>query len=60
MPSATPTPSKSASNLIQSMALTTLAVHDDGVGMPAAGPRNKGMGISVMQYRVRMIGGTLD
>jgi PAS domain S-box-containing protein len=40
--------------------LTTLAVHDDGVGMPAAGLRNKGMGISVMQYRARMIGGTLD
>lgn len=40
--------------------LTTLMVHDDGGGMPAAASRNKGMGISVMQYRARMIGGTLE
>jgi PAS domain S-box-containing protein len=40
--------------------LTTLAVHDDGIGVPAAGARKPGMGISVMQYRARMIGGTLD
>jgi len=39
---------------------TMLAVHDDGIGMPAAGPRGKGMGISVMQYRARMIGGSLE
>ena len=39
---------------------TMLAVHDDGVGMPAAAPRGKGMGISVMQYRARMIGGSLE
>jgi PAS domain S-box-containing protein len=43
---------------------TTLAVHDDGVGMPAANARGKGktggMGVSVMQYRSRMIGGSLE
>lgn len=39
---------------------TTLAVHDDGVGMPAGRTRGKGMGISVMQYRSRMIGGSLE
>jgi PAS domain S-box-containing protein len=40
--------------------VTTLSVHDDGVGIPAMGSRPKGMGISVMRYRARMIGGTLD
>jgi len=39
---------------------TTLAIHDDGVGMPTAKARGKGMGISVMQYRSRMIGGSLE
>lgn len=39
---------------------TTLSVHDDGAGLPVAGPRSKGMGISVMQYRARMIGGSLE
>ncbi len=34
----------------------TLAVHDDGVGLPPAGSRRKGMGFSVMQYRSRLIG----
>ena len=43
---------------------TTLAVHDDGVGMPAAKARGDGkatgMGVSVMRYRSRMIGGSLE
>jgi PAS domain S-box-containing protein len=43
---------------------TTLAVHDDGVGMPTAKSRGNGkatgMGVSVMQYRSRMIGGSLE
>ena len=43
---------------------TTLAVHDDGVGMPAAKARGNGraagMGVSVMRYRSRMIGGSLE
>jgi PAS domain S-box-containing protein len=39
----------------------TLSVHDDGVGLPAVSDgRGKGMGISVMQYRSRMIGATLE
>lgn len=40
--------------------LTTLMVRDDGSGMPAASSRKNGLGISVMQYRARMIGGTLE
>lgn len=39
---------------------TTLAVHDDGIGMPESKRRGKGIGISVMQYRARMIGGSLE
>ncbi|MGD1277563.1 MAG: PAS domain S-box protein [Tepidisphaeraceae bacterium] len=38
----------------------TLAVHDDGVGLPQPDLRGKGMGIRVMQYRARMIGATLE
>jgi two-component system, LuxR family, sensor kinase FixL len=40
--------------------VTTLSVHDDGIGMPPKADRGKGMGVSVMQYRSRMIGGTLE
>jgi PAS domain S-box-containing protein len=39
---------------------TTLSIHDDGVGLPAVAKPAKGMGISVMQYRARMIGGSLE
>jgi PAS domain S-box-containing protein len=38
----------------------TLAVHDDGVGLPPADGRPKGMGFSVMQYRSRLIGASLE
>jgi PAS domain S-box-containing protein len=38
----------------------TLSVHDDGVGLPPAGGRRKGMGFSVMQYRSRLIGASLE
>jgi PAS domain S-box-containing protein len=38
----------------------TLAVHDDGVGLPPAKGRRKGMGFSVMQYRSRLIGASLE
>jgi PAS domain S-box-containing protein len=41
-------------------ATTTLAIHDNGAGMPAPKSRGKGMGVSVMQYRARMIGGSLE
>ena len=39
----------------------TLGVHDDGVGLPVASSgQGKGMGISVMHYRSRMIGANLE
>jgi signal transduction histidine kinase len=37
--------------------LVTLAVEDNGSGVPKPIPQNGGMGLSVMQYRARMIGG---
>jgi len=40
--------------------VTTLGIHDDGQGMSGGRPRGKGMGISVMQYRARMIGGSVE
>lgn len=33
----------------------TLSVADDGVGFPAAAPRGRGMGLSIMAYRARLI-----
>lgn len=38
----------------------TLGVHDNGTGIARNGVTGKGMGISVMRYRARMIGATLD
>ncbi|MGA3067124.1 MAG: PAS domain S-box protein [Tepidisphaeraceae bacterium] len=38
----------------------TLSVHDDGVGLPPAEGRRKGMGFNVMQYRSRLIGASLE
>ena len=35
----------------------TLTVEDNGVGLPPTLPENGGMGLSVMQYRARMING---
>jgi signal transduction histidine kinase len=35
----------------------TLAIEDNGTGLPHPLPENSGMGLSVMQYRARMIGG---
>jgi signal transduction histidine kinase len=40
--------------------VTTLGVYDDGRGMSPTKSRGRGMGISVMQYRSRMIGGSLE
>ncbi|MDD4890356.1 MAG: response regulator [Phycisphaerae bacterium] len=37
----------------------TLRINDDGSGLPAALPRNRGMGLHAMNYRARMIGGVL-
>lgn len=38
---------------------TTLAVVDNGSGMQKPGPRSKGMGLRIMNYRADVIGGTL-
>ncbi len=38
----------------------TLAVKDDGKGLPGHFDNNKGMGLRIMAYRARMIGATLD
>jgi PAS domain S-box-containing protein len=47
--------------LARSNGLLTLTVEDDGVGLkpPAAGQMT-GMGIRIMRYRARVMGGTLD
>jgi len=38
----------------------TLSVADDGIGLPNALPQGEGMGLEIMKYRTRMIGGNLD
>lgn len=38
----------------------TLAVHDDGVGLPPAHETRHGMGLRIMHHRARMIGATLE
>jgi signal transduction histidine kinase len=37
-----------------------LTVRDDGVGLPDAAGRGEGVGLRIMDYRARIIGGTLD
>jgi len=37
-----------------------LTVEDDGIGFEAENPGEEGMGLRTMQYRARLIGGTLD
>ena len=37
----------------------TLSVHDDGVGFTGEPPRDKGMGLHIMNYRAGAIGGSL-
>jgi PAS domain S-box-containing protein len=37
----------------------TLAVHDNGVGLPDNALKKRGMGLRIMDYRAGMIGGTL-
>jgi PAS domain S-box-containing protein len=39
---------------------TTLTVRDDGVGLPQPLDEEKGMGLRIMRYRSRMIGGSLN
>ena len=37
----------------------SLRISDDGIGLDANGSEKKGMGLSIMRYRARMIGGSL-
>jgi signal transduction histidine kinase len=37
----------------------TLAVTDNGTGIPRKLPKRKGMGLRIMRYRAEVIGGTL-
>jgi signal transduction histidine kinase len=36
-----------------------LSISDDGIGLPADGPRLKGLGLRIMNYRAQKVGGTL-
>jgi signal transduction histidine kinase len=38
----------------------SLRISDDGIGFAANGSKKTGMGLSIMRYRARMIGGTLE
>ncbi|MCG3150229.1 MAG: hypothetical protein PCFJNLEI_03710 [Verrucomicrobiae bacterium] len=46
--------------LAQADGTVALSVVDDGRGLPAAGPAPTGMGMTIMAYRARMLGGTLS
>jgi two-component system CheB/CheR fusion protein len=37
-----------------------LTIQDDGYGIGSAAPGNKGMGLHLMNYRARMVGGSLE
>jgi PAS domain S-box-containing protein len=37
-----------------------LSIQDDGSGIPKIAPGNKGMGMHLMNYRARMVGGSLE
>ena len=39
---------------------TRLRIQDDGVGFPETNPEGPGMGVNIMEYRARIVGGTLD
>lgn len=44
-------------SLRQAGGRNVLMIKDDGVGLPKVLPKGKGMGLHIMQYRARMIGG---
>jgi signal transduction histidine kinase len=44
-------------HLSSARAKVTLAITDDGVGMPAEAMEATGMGLKIMQYRARILGG---
>ncbi|MCK6485415.1 MAG: MASE1 domain-containing protein [Phycisphaerae bacterium] len=37
-----------------------LRVRDDGVGLPTTAERTRGLGMQIMRYRMKLIGGSLD
>src|SRR5208283_1610299 len=39
---------------------TVLSIKDDGVGLPEPPPKNRGMGLRIMEFRSGMIGGTFN
>lgn len=45
-------------NLSERGGRVTLAVEDDGIGLPESSPDSGGLGIRIMAYRAGMIGGT--
>jgi PAS domain S-box-containing protein len=46
--------------LTASNSSVTLVVSDDGKGIPDPSRRGRGMGLHIMQYRARLIGGTVE
>lgn len=47
-------------NLSRSQTKLCLRVEDDGSGFPTGSTHGKGMGLCIMKYRARMVGGTID
>ena len=39
---------------------TVLSIKDDGIGLPEALPKNRGMGLRIMAHRSAMIGGIFN
>lgn len=46
--------------LLEEGEAVSLSIRDNGVGMPSDAPPHKGLGLSIMRYRARMIEGTLE
>lgn len=49
-----------AISMVSDHKIITLAIKDDGIGMSREGDSENGMGISIMRYRIRMIGGSFN
>ncbi len=60
-PRLSPRPTRSVPIAFQSEAEDLqLRIENDGVGFEAENPEARGMGLRTMQYRARLIGGTLE
>lgn len=53
-------PQRIGINLSQKGDQVKLTVEDDGEGLPEQAPENRGLGVRIMAYRTRMIGGTFS